>query len=113
MDSSKIIPNKHDSNRRQEELKPYVKSETENIKKHLSAGIPDKNAYINKSLTATSKKLKSPTNVDMSKSVPKQNVSHPNALPKLHYNESSNGSLLVLHHLAMMLSQKLKINHQN
>ncbi|KAJ8927014.1 hypothetical protein NQ314_020577 [Rhamnusium bicolor] len=71
-DPLKIPTNKHDSLRRHDESKPYLK-ETDNIKKHLSASGHDKN--------------------NASKSVPKQSVGQVNVPPKTqHTNGSSNGS---------------------
>ncbi|KAJ8931127.1 hypothetical protein NQ314_016008 [Rhamnusium bicolor] len=94
VDHSKIPSNKHDSVRRHNESKPYLKLETDSIKKHLSASAREKtNAYLNKSLTSTSQKVKSPFNVDTSKSTPKQSVGQMNVPPKTqHPNENSNGS---------------------
>lgn len=108
MDLQKVSSSKHDSMRKHEESKPYFKSETDNIKKHLSASAYDKNnVYLmNKSLTSTSQKIKSPFHVDASKSVPKQNkneIMPPSKLP--HYNGSSNDTS---YNLPMIANDKIK-----
>lgn len=71
VDPTKLQPvNKHDLLRKPEEMKPYLKLETENIKKHLSATTQDKNStFLNKPMTSTSQKTKSPFDGDPSKSV--------------------------------------------
>lgn len=78
VDPTKLpLINKHDSVRKPEEMKPYLKLETENIKKHLSASTQDKNStYLNKPLPSTSQKTKSPFDGDLSKSVLKPNTIH-------------------------------------
>uniref|UniRef100_V5GSG4 Cyclin-T1 n=1 Tax=Anoplophora glabripennis TaxID=217634 RepID=V5GSG4_ANOGL len=108
VDPQKVSSTKHDSMRKHEESKPYLKSETDNIKKHLSASAYDKsNVYLmNKSLTSTSQKIKSPFHVDASKSVPKQNkneiITH--SKPQ-HYNGSSNDSS---YNLPVITNDKIK-----
>lgn len=93
VDPTKLLPvNKHDLIRKPEEVKPYLKLETENIKKHLSATTPDKNsAYISKPMLSTSQKTKSPFDGDLSKSVLKPNVIQSSIPPKLQpFNGTAN-----------------------
>lgn len=90
VDPTKLPPvNKHDSVRKPEEIKPYLKLETENIKKHLSASTHDKsNTYLNKLMPTTSQKVKSPFDGNPSKSVLKPNTIQVNMPPK---SQSFNG----------------------
>lgn len=95
VDPSKLPSvNKHELIRKSEEIKPYLKLETENIKKHLSASTQDKNStYINKPIPSTSQKTKSPFDGDPSKSVLKPNVIQSGVPPKpqpLNGNASDN-----------------------
>ncbi|KAK5648943.1 hypothetical protein RI129_003835 [Pyrocoelia pectoralis] len=63
--------------RRRDDSKPHIKLESD-IKKHLSAAIYEKNTFLNKSLnpnSQTTQKVKSPFNVDASKSVPNPSTS--------------------------------------
>ncbi|KAJ8925411.1 hypothetical protein NQ315_009243 [Exocentrus adspersus] len=96
VDPVKVSSSKqHDSVRKHEESKPYLKTKTDNTKKRLSASAFDKNnSYLmNKSATATSHKIKSPFHVDATKSVLKQVKNETMVLPKSqHYNGSSNNS---------------------
>lgn len=108
VDPQKVSGSKHDSMRKHEESKPYLKSETDNIKKHLSASAYDKNnVYLmNKSLTSTSQKIKSPFHVDASKSVPKQSKNELMPLSKpQHYNGSSSDTS---YNLPVIPSDKVK-----
>lgn len=76
VDPTKLPPvNKHDLIRKPEEIKPYLKLETETIKKHLSASTQEKSStYLNKPMPSTSQKTKSPFDGDPLKSVLKQNA---------------------------------------
>jgi len=69
---------------------PHIKSETDNIKKHLSSSFDKNSAYL-KSSSSTSQKIKSPFSVD-NKSVPKTSSSQAGAHPKAQFNGNSNGS---------------------
>ncbi|CAH1123628.1 unnamed protein product [Ceutorhynchus assimilis] len=82
---------KQEMMRRYEEQKhPHIKTETDNIKKHLSSSFDKNSAYLNKSSSSsTSQKIKeSPFNLD-SKSVPKTNTVNPK---QQQFNGNPNGS---------------------
>lgn len=76
--------------RYEEQQKTHIKSETDNIKKHLSSSYDKNSAYL-KSSSSTSQKIKSPFNLD-NKSVPKSSSSQAGAHLKPHYNGNTNGS---------------------
>lgn len=93
VDPAKLPPvNKHESVRKPEEMKPYLKVETENIKKHLSASTHDRNStHLNKPMLSTSQKTKSPFDGDPSKSVLKSNTMQTNVpqSKSQHFNGSN------------------------
>lgn len=102
---SRIDPSKsaskQDTMRRYEEQKtPNIKTETDNIKKHLSSSFDKNSAYIKSSSSSTSQKVKSPFSLD-SKSVPKApNINQTTAVSKPQFNGNTNGSynkLLISH----------------
>ncbi|KAL1497497.1 hypothetical protein ABEB36_008449 [Hypothenemus hampei] len=93
-DHSKTAVKQEMMTRRYEEQKiSHIKTETDNIKKHLSSSSDksNSNAYHKSTLISTSHKLKSPFNLD-SKSVPKMMNQQPNAITQKSQFNGNNAS---------------------